>query len=116
MNFEICILQPGLGHHLSTLAGLISTYQSSYATSWLQRSRAHSNFECSNNKYVSSNSTCLCVCVFYVSTGRETHTAVLLNDAENCQDYVTSYGDRWKNMSANHSWKANDRRKSKYSR
>jgi hypothetical protein len=98
------------------LLNFISTYQSSHATSWLQRSRAHSNFECSNNKSVSSNSTCLCVCVFYVSRGREGHTAVLFNDAVNCQDFETRYGDRWKNMSVDHSWKDNDRRKSKYSR
>ena len=41
--------------------------------------------------------------VFYVSRRRERHTAVLFNDAVNCQDYVTRYGDRWKNMSVDHS-------------
>jgi len=101
---------------LRVLVNFTSPYQYSYATSWSQRSRAHSDFDCSNNKNVSSNSTCLCVCIFYVSRGREGHTAGLLNDAVNCQDYVTRHGDRWKNMSADHSWKDNDRRKAKYSR
>jgi hypothetical protein len=98
------------------LVKFISTYQYSYVTLWSQRPRAHSNFDCSNNKNASSNSMCLCVCVFYVSRGRERHTGVLLNDTVNCQDYVTRYGDRWKNINADHSWKDNDRRKSKYSR
>jgi hypothetical protein len=106
----------GWAIHFRLLVNFISTYQYSYAPSRSQRSRAYSNFDCSIIKSVSSNWTCLNVCVFYVSTGREWHTAVFLNDAVNCQDYVTRYGDRWKNKSADHSWKDNDRRKWKYSR